>query len=322
MPPSWPSAMRVDRPASDLAVWGLIAAILATTVVWLDVAGLRFVWGSATLTICACAGLEALAAFYRTRRPEPRIAATLTGLAQVIAFGACAAPLSYAVAATGGPLWDATFLAWDRALGLDWRAYLAFADGHPRLGFAMTLAYRSLMGQMMLVIILLGFCGRLTRLRQFVVALCLSGTVTVLISGLTPAMANFVHLKLTGADFAHLQPAAAFAHVADLTGLRDGSLRAISLDGLEGIITFPSFHATLGALFLWAFWSLRAARLPALVVNGLLVASTPIDGGHYFVDVIAGLAIAALAIYAARPLVQAPGHALARRRAESLVEAT
>ncbi|MGT2485812.1 phosphatase PAP2 family protein [Methylobacterium oryzae CBMB20] len=43
-------------------------------------------------------------------------------------------------------------------------------------------------------------------------------------------------------------------------------------------------------------------RIPALLVNGLLIAATPIDGGHYFVDVIAGLIIAALAICAARAL--------------------
>lgn len=302
--------MHADRPASDRLVWTLIASILVATIVWLDRAGLRFVWDGAILTTSACAGLVALATFYRTWRPEPRIAATLVGLAQVIAFGACAAPLSYAVAATGGPLWDTTFHAWDRALGLDWRAYLAFVDGHPRLSVALMLGYRSLMVQMMLVVILLGFCGRLTRLRQFVLALCLSGAVTILISGLTPAMTNFVHLKVNVADFPHVQPFAALTHAAHLTGLRGGTLRVISLDSLEGIIAFPSFHATLGVLFLWAFWSLRAARLPALVVNGFLLAATPIDGGHYFVDVIAGLAVAALAIQTARHLAQAPNRVL------------
>ncbi len=298
--------MRAERLSPGACTWCLIGAILLATLVWMHLAGLNFAWDSAALTVGACAGLAALAAFYRTWRPEPRIADTLTALAQVIAFGACAAPLSYAVAATAGPLWDSTFHSWDLALGLDWRAYLGWVDAHPKLGFAMTLAYRSLMAQMMLVVILLGFGGRLAVLRQFVLAFCLSGTVTILISGLTPAMANFVYLHLKAEDFSHLQPAAAYAHVAHLAGLRDGTFHTISLDTLEGIITFPSFHATLGALFLWAFWSLRWARLPALVVNGLLVASTPIDGGHYFVDVIAGLAIAVLAILAARWLARGP----------------
>ncbi len=94
----------------------------------------------------------------------------------------------------------------------------------------MTLAYRSLMAQMMFVVILLGFGGRLAVLRHFVLAFCLSGTVTILISGLTPAMANFVYLHLKPEDFSHLQPAAAYAHVAHLAGLRDGTFHTISLE--------------------------------------------------------------------------------------------
>lgn len=294
--------MFAERPRGRVGSWPLIAAMLVATGVWMAVAGLCFAWDSALVTLGACAGLEALALVYRTRRPEPRIAATLDGLAQVIAFSACAAALSYAVASTGGPLWDATFYAWDQRLGLDWRAYLAFVDGHPRLGLVLSLAYRSLILQTMLAVILLGFSGRLRALQDFVLAFAIAGTVTVLISALTPAMANFEFLGLSPADFPQLEPAAADVHVADLTGLRDGTLRTISLDRVEGIITFPSFHAALGGLYIWAFWSVRAARFPALLVNALLIAATPIDGGHYFVDVIAGLVVAALAICAARAL--------------------
>src|SRR5216684_4443184 len=37
----------------------------------------------------------------------------------------------------------------------------------------------------------------------------------------------------------------------------------------------------------------------ALIANGAMMASTPIDGGHYFIDLIAGIAVAVLAIMAA-----------------------
>jgi len=217
--------MFAERPRGRVGSWPLIAAMLVATGVWMAVAGLRFAWDSALVTLGACLGLEALALVYRTRRPEPRIAATLDGLAQVIAFSACAAALSYAVASTGGPLWDATFYAWDQRLGLDWRAYLAFVDGHPRLGLVLSLAYRSLILQTMLAVILLGFSGRLRALQDFVLAFAIAGTVTVLISALTPAMANFEFLGLSPADFPQLEPAAADVHVADLAGLRDGTLR-------------------------------------------------------------------------------------------------
>ncbi len=296
--------MRHDDPRPDAGAWPLIASTLVATGLWMSAAGLSFAWGSAALAVGACGGLEALALFYRTRRPEPRIAATLGSVSQIIAYCACGGALSYAVASTGGPAWDATFHAWDRALGLDWRAYLDFVNAHPTLGLALTLAYRSLMPQIALVVVLLGFSGRLRALREFVLAFAVAGTGTVLISALTPAMANFVSLGLSPADFPNLTPAASYVHVAHLAGLRDGTLRTISLDQIEGIITFPSFHAALGALFLSAFWTVRAARLPALLLNALVVASTPIDGGHYFVDVVAGLVVAVLSIHVARRLTR------------------
>lgn len=292
----------VDPPRPDLGAWPVVAATFVATGVWMSAAGLSFAWRSAVLPAGACAALQVLTIVYRTRRPEPGIAAALGGLAQIIGFCACASTLSYAVASTGGPLWDATFLAWDRALGLDGRAYLAFVDAHPWLGLALTLAYRSLMPQMALAITLLGFAGRLRALREFVLAFAVAGTATVLLSALLPAMDGFVHLRLSPADFPNLRPAAAYAHVAHLAGLRDGSLRVVSLDGIEGIITFPSFHTALGVLFAWTFWRVRAARVPALILNALLVASTPVDGGHYFVDVVAGAALAVAAIGVARRL--------------------
>ena len=71
---------------------------------------------------------------------------------------------------------------------------------------------------------------------------------------------------------------------------------------MEGIITFPSYHAALAIVLGWALWQVAWLRWPGVVVNGLVVAATPIDGGHYFVDVFAGAVIAALAIAAARSL--------------------
>jgi hypothetical protein len=48
----------------------------------------------------------------------------------------------------------------------------------------------------------------------------------------------------------------------------------------------------------------------ALLVNGAMLAATPLNGGHYFIDIIAGVAIAALAIVAARRI----GQIIARRQ--------
>ncbi|GJD62010.1 hypothetical protein MPEAHAMD_2159 [Methylobacterium frigidaeris] len=280
-------------------LWLLILAAAVLAAAWMCAAGLALDAASTLLPAVSCAGLEVLATFYATRRPDPRLAVSLSCVAQIIAFSACAALLSYAVAATGGPLWDDTFLALDRSLGLDWLAYLHGLNDRPWLGSALSLAYRSLMPQMILVVVVLGFGGRLNAAREFVLAFMIAGLVTILLSALMPAMAIFVHLGLQPDDFPRLNPTAAYAHLADLSGLRDGTLRSVTLDRIEGIITFPSFHAALGVLFIRYFWISWIARWPGLALNAMMIASTPIDGGHYFVDVGAGAVIAILAIVAA-----------------------
>lgn len=287
---------------TSAGVWHLIAAIAVVTAIWMAVVGLSFDWTSAVLPGLACLGLCAVAAFYRYVRPDERLATSMTSVAQLVAFTAAAGPLSYAVASTGGPFWDRALLSWDRMLGLDWSAYLALVDARPRLGLAFTLAYQSIMPQMVVAVIVLGFSGRLVACRTFVLAAILAGLASIVISALMPAMAMFVHLGLRPSAYPNLDPAAAFVHVADLNGLRDGTLRIVNLDRLQGIITFPSYHAALAVIFAWAFWQSPWTRWPGLGLNLAMIAATPIDGGHYFVDVIAGCGIAAVSIATAERL--------------------
>ena len=86
----------------------------------------------------------------------------------------------------------------------------------------------------------------------------------------------------------------------DLPPTRDGVLRHLDLLGLGGIVTFPSFHAASAVLYFWALWPVRWFRPLVVLANGLMLAATPINGGHYFIDLFAGVAVAVLAIVAAR----------------------
>jgi membrane-associated phospholipid phosphatase len=69
-------------------------------------------------------------------------------------------------------------------------------------------------------------------------------------------------------------------------------MRALDLGAMTGIVTFPSFHAASAAIYLWALWPVRLLRPVAIIANGLMIAATPALGGHYFVDVAAGVALA------------------------------
>jgi hypothetical protein len=82
-------------------------------------------------------------------------------------------------------------------------------------------------------------------------------------------------------------------HVAHFEALRPGAMRAIDPAAIEGLVTFPSFHTALAMITAWALLRTRWLAAPAAALNALVVASTVPVGGHYFLDVPAGLAIAA-----------------------------
>jgi membrane-associated phospholipid phosphatase len=291
-----------DERELALVCWCMIGAVGILLGLAVSQFGFALEWRSVAHTAGACMLLGALVRFYRRHRPNERIAVSLGCVIQLVVFTAVAAPLSYIVASFGGPLWDETLHAWDRALGLDWRAYLAFVNDQPWLGLGLKLAYMSIGPQIVIVIVALGFTGHLVQCRAFVAAFMIAALISIALSGAMPAAAMFVHLGLQPYDYPNLEPTAAFVHVAHLNALRDGTMRLLTLHDSEGIITFPSYHAALGVIFAKALWTLPSLRWPGLALNILLIAGTPIDGGHYFVDVLAGIGIAVLSLAAVHAL--------------------
>jgi hypothetical protein len=66
-------------------------------------------------------------------------------------------------------------------------------------------------------------------------------------------------------------------------------------------------HAALGLLFIFALWPVRYIGWISVLLNLTMIAATPVDGSHYFSDVVAGLTIAALSWIAVRHIVSQIG---------------
>jgi PAP2 superfamily len=244
-------------------------------------------------------------AWYNAKAPHRRDAQVVYVLGctgQIIFATALLAPLSYVAAAVNLPLQDANLHAVDLALGLDWRAYVDFVNDRLLLARWLHVGYTMIGWPIFFTPLVLAATGRYLRLQEFVCAFTLALAATVIISGLVPAIGVFYHLGLNVTYFVNIDPGAYLAQLKDLPVVRDGSLRRLELLGLSGLVTFPSFHAASALLYTWAFWPVRWFRPVVVISNGAMLASTPIVGGHYFIDIFAGLAIAVLAIMAAKVL--------------------
>jgi PAP2 superfamily len=289
----------------DHLIWALIAG--AAVIVLAAPFGSNFYIDVNTFgaPLGACLVLAAAAWFYRNWRRDQKLAAGLESTAQVIAFATVGAPLSYLAAAANLPLRDHAFDAIDRMLGLDWVALLTWMNQHPALYAVLHPIYLSLTIQMTIAVLCLAFSGRLLWLRVYTLAFVLAALVTIALSVVLPAAGVWPHLGLTASGSPHIIPAVNTSWPV-FFGLRDGSVRALVAIGSEGIITFPSLHAALAVILIGALWPMRMLRWVALALNTAMLVATPVDGSHYFIDVLTGIAIGILGFVAA--------HAIATRR--------
>jgi membrane-associated phospholipid phosphatase len=286
----------------DGLIWAIIAAVAAAVLASLLLSDFRLAWASflaPAITAAACAGGQW---FYRTRRPDPRLAAALGSTAQIVAFAAVGAPLSYLAASLNFPLTDRWFEAADQALGFDWFGLFDWLKGHTTASLLLQLVYISLMPQTLVVILALSLAGHFATLRIFVLAFVLTALVTIALSAFWPAQGVWLQHGMTAADSLRLPVSATSWPV--FLGLRDGTFRLLMAGGAEGIITFPSLHAALALILAVAFWPLPVLRWIGVGLNAIMMVSIPIDGSHYFTDILAGLAIAAICLLVVRTMVR------------------
>ncbi|MBR0777549.1 phosphatase PAP2 family protein [Bradyrhizobium diazoefficiens] len=249
----------------------------------------------------------------RSASRNPRVFATLFTLGQIFAVVFLLTSISYVAAAASLPMQEANLLAVDRMLGMDFRSYLDFVNGRPTLAGVLTYTYDSIGKQLFILVVLLPMSGLHRRAAEFVLGFAIALIVAILISTLVPATGAYHALGLQQADHPNIQPFAYYNTLHELPLVRDGTIRLLDARRLGTVLTFPSFHAVSAVLFAWAFWPLRWLRVIGVLWNAVMVAATPIDGGHFFADVAAGLLLALGTIYAVNRL---GGHLARRTRHE------
>jgi membrane-associated phospholipid phosphatase len=285
----------------DRLIWAVVAAVAMMVLAAPILTRFYIAWRTFAAPAAVCLVLMAGASFYRRWRTDLRLASGLEATAQLVAFAAVGAPLSYMAAAADLPLVDHALDLIDHAVGLDWLALLGFMNANPALYALLRPIYLSLTLQMTIVTLCLAFSGRLIGLRVYMLAFILAALVTIALSAVLPAVGVWPHDGLTAAASPHVTPAVSTSWPV-FHGLREGGLRALVAVGSEGIITFPSLHAALAVILIAALRPIPVLRWLILVLNMLMLAATPIDGSHYFVDVFAGILVAALCLFVARAI--------------------
>src|SRR5262249_46307597 len=87
-----------------------------------------------------------------------------------------------------------------------------------------------------------------------------------------------------------------------LSQVRGHATVMLDPEQMPGLVSFPSFHTAAGLIIAACLWR-TSLFWPAVVFSALMIAATPVLGGHYFVDLLSGAAVtlAVLSAFASLP---------------------
>jgi membrane-associated phospholipid phosphatase len=304
------------QPAAELpmtdhharVIWPLIAVMALLTAASFALAGLRLDFASNPYVFVAVALLFAISWFYSSLRPNARLKILTASAGQMLLILLFGILLTYAAVTAKFPYVDANLYAIDNALGFDRHAYLSFFGHRPWLEQTLGLAYFSMLPQFAALPLIMFVADDLERLQRMIVAVAVALVITAFVSVFTPSLTAFVFVDLP--HLAHV-PADLYTPAPTMEALRAGTFHAVRLDNLEGLVSFPSFHTTAALIFIWTLRRVPYLMWPALALNLALIAATPIDGAHYFIDVAGGAVVAAIAVGATYWLCRRRPHQLA-----------
>lgn len=267
------------------------AFALATALVWL--AGYLF-WGlsiearAAWPTLAMLFTVLVVAAQYRWR-VEPRLFNLLMMVFWIILVTNGHFFPMYMAARTDVPLSDAWLARCDQAMGLEVSTVRAWMAQRPALDAALLEIYKTLIPLMTVATIVPPLVHRPDRSKRFVLACVIAACIALPIFARVQAVGPWEYYR-----FDPLIPSLA-NKASMLAQLKSPNPFLVDLANRDGLITFPSFHVVLTALAAATLWPLKWLRWPITAWAALIIASTVTTGIHYSIDVVGGLAVAAIA---------------------------
>jgi hypothetical protein len=275
--------------------WGVIVAVVILDAILARATGIGVDTGKKVLLIAIIAGIW----------PVTALISRLTGLAKdgvflteipgkFFSYVFAASVLEYYLATTPAPLYDDLLIRADAALGVDWPSLCRWYDAHPTIHALSVQAYFAMFAETALVVLLsVIFFPR--RARRFCTALIISSLCIIPVLALFPAAGPVIVYQDAGLPQSCF--ASAYGGQEHYMMMRTGMLASISLDDLRGIVDFPSYHACVAVLLCYFLRGIPVVFPLSILLNLAMISATPLVGGHYVVDVPAGLAVAAVTIY-------------------------
>ena len=231
---------------------------------------------------------------YTKFRPVPLISRVSGGVTVLFWAVVITGVATLAALRLNAPLIDADLASIDEAFGVNTSVLVGWVASHPVPAFLLNVAYKSTAPLVLAAVLALACMHQEKSMWELCLAFSGAGTSCILISAMAPAVGAFVHYKISPDTLALLPKDSGVYHLPIFTEYRSGTSGAIELEHMSGVVTFPSFHAAMAFMIGHAFRGLRWISGPVWFWSGIMVISAIPIGGHYAVDLVAGVGVWAI----------------------------
>lgn len=310
------TSRRASRPfaAGAAPIYLFLVSTWAIMPVALAMTGLRIAFDEFAMVGCICVFALWFAWCLRGRGLE-RVATAVEAGTLFCAICITVCLMTFVAGTSHRAFFDAPLAAADRMMlpRLDWPSAMRSFSGS---GLPVRIAnrvYESIGWQPHLLIVTLAMMSAHHRVWQFLLSWITTLCIVLVIFALYPVLGAYQYFGIPASEVPAVLDATPWNQPVILEGLRNGTLGVIYLGTLDGIINYPSFHAGAAVLLAYGFWRIAVLRWPFAILNLLMIASAVPIGGHYVVDLLAGVIAAAAGIVGAAWI----GRRLSRPRIES-----
>ncbi|WBH16139.1 phosphatase PAP2 family protein [Sphingomonas radiodurans] len=299
--PLTPSLSSVDKPV-DSSSFGAIEARPSYTLLFVMVSliaalvpalGFSVAGADLQVMVLVLAGLAALALTLR-KRGFGRLASAIEAAVLLMAASMATACLSVLFATIALPYRDAELARLDAVIWpvFTWRQMFEVLHTNDHLVRLMSSIYQTLLWQPFLLVTLLAGFGFERECWRFVHGWFLTLATCLIVFPFVTAASPYVLYGISHSNIPALGVDTGWLPVRLLNDIRSGALTTLSPQNMTGLISVPSFHAAGATLLFWSFRHLRLIGPAFMALNVAMVATTPLVGAHYFIDIFVGIGVA------------------------------
>ncbi len=298
---AWSRPIVAHAVPSPITVLAMISAFGVAILIWasglhLDPTSIALIVGLVSLSFVSTWAVGKL-----PWRHEAPLRAAISATSIFAALALTGAMASYPVAALTSGYHDATLHRIDQFLGFDWVAAYSLVAAHPSLQVLGVLAYRSIY---LIPLLLLGYWAMTNQQRvsnRFLFEFWLAVVVTLVLFVFMPAQGAFAYLWQGSIPY---MPDSQLCQPQLIPELRIQTVRTINMGQLCGLVSAPSFHAAAAVLYFRSGFRAGPMKWPVLLLSTAMLISTPVEGTHYLIDILIGMAVAAFVLSVVQVLAE------------------